>query len=313
VDDLLDVSRVTRGKVELQKEEIDLATVLAQAVETSRPLIDARRHTLSVVLPEEPVHLLADLTRMSQVVSNLLNNAAKYMEEGGRMWLTAENGNGEVILRVRDEGVGIPPEMLSQIFGLFTQVDRSLDRSEGGLGIGLALVQSLIEMHGGSVAAFSDGPGRGSEIVVRLPVLRIERVADPQEKTMLEDTPVRSGRRVLVVDDNVDSAESLSMLLELSGHEVYMAHDGEQALAEFERRRPDAVLLDIGLPKLDGFEVARRLRSDGRNSDLLLIALTGYGKDDDRSRGRNAGFDHHLVKPVEPETLMKLLALPLAN
>src|SRR4028119_138578 len=310
VDDLLDVSRVTRGKVELQKEEVDLATVLAHAVETSRPLIDARKHTLHVTLPDEPVHLRADLTRLSQVVSNLLNNAAKYMEQGGRICLTAETEGGEAIIRVRDEGVGIPPEMLSRIFDLFTQVDQSLDRSEGGLGIGLSLVKSLVEMHGGSVAASSDGLGHGSELTIRLPVLRVERVPKPEEKTMLEDTPVRSGRRVLVVDDNVDSAESMSMLLELSGHEVYLAHDGEQALAEFERPRPDAVLLDIGLPKLDGFEVARRLRSDDRNRDLLLIALTGYGKDDDRSRGRDAGFDHHLVKPAEPETPMTLAAPP---
>lgn len=310
VDDLLDVSRVTRGRVELQKQEVELATLLAQAVETSRPLIDERRHTLHLALPQEPVHLDADVTRLSQVMSNLLNNAAKYMEPGGRIWLSAEVQGTEALLRVRDEGVGIPAEMLSRIFDPFMQVDRSLDRSEGGLGIGLALVRSLVEMHGGSVEASSDGPGHGSEFTVRLPVLRAGEAPEPRAESSPKEGPAPAGRRILVVDDNLDGAESLSMLLELAGHEVHLAHDGEEALARFETVRPEVVLLDIGLPKLDGFEVARRLRGDGKNRDILLIALTGYGKEGDRALSREAGFDHHLVKPVEPSTLMDLLVRP---
>lgn len=286
------------------------ATLLAQAVETSRPLIDERRHTLHLELPPEPVHLEADLTRLSQVMSNLLNNAAKYMEPEGRIWLSAEVQGTEVRLRVCDEGVGIPAEMLSRIFDPFMQVDHSLDRSEGGLGIGLALVRSLVEMHGGSVEASSEGPGRGSEFVVRLPVLRIGRALETPEQSSPKAGPAPAGRKVLVVDDNRDGAESLSMLLELAGHEVHLAHDGEEALSRFESVRPEVVLLDIGLPKLDGFEVARRLRGEGKNRDILLIALTGYGKEGDRSLSREAGFDHHLVKPVEPTVLMDLLARP---
>jgi len=307
VDDLLDVSRVTRGRIELHKQEVDVATVLAQAVETSRPLIDDRRHTLHVALPPEPVHLEADLTRLSQVMANLLNNAAKYMEPEGRIWLSAEIQEREVLLRVRDEGIGIPPEELSRVFEPFLQVDHSLDRSEGGLGIGLALVRSLVEMHGGRVEAFSDGPGHGSEFIVRLPFLRIGKAPEAPEKSAQATGPSTVRRKVLVVDDNRDGAESLQMLLELAGHEVRLAHDGEEALAKAESYRPEVILLDIGLPKLDGFEVARRLRADGKFRDILLIALTGYGKEGDRTLSQEAGFDHHLVKPVEPSVLMDLL------
>jgi signal transduction histidine kinase len=310
VDDLLDVSRVTRGRVELQKQEVELAAVLAQAVEISRPLIDQRQHTLHLALPPKPVHLEADPTRLSQVMSNLLNNAAKYMEPGGRISLSAEVHGSEVLLRVRDEGIGIPADMLSRIFDPFIQVERSLDRSEGGLGIGLALVRSLVEMHDGKVEAFSEGPGLGSEFVVRLPVLRVGETLEAPVRSEPKMGPSTVGRKILVVDDNQDAAESLEMLLELAGHEVQLAHDGEQALAVFESDRPEVVLLDIGLPKLDGFEVARRLRSNEKNRDILLVALTGYGKEGDRALSREAGFDHHLVKPVEPTTLMTLLARP---
>ena len=306
VDDLLDVSRVTQGKVELHKERIDLDTVLAQAVETSRPLIDGRRHTLTVSLPPGSFYLMADLTRLSQVVANLLNNAAKYMEEGGRIWLEAERKNGEILIRVRDAGVGIPREMLGRIFEPFTQLHRSLARSEGGLGIGLALVRSLVELHGGTVEAHSEGLGRGSEFVVRLPVVDEEQAPDlaPEEA---ERAPRGEGRRILVVDDNRDSAETLGTILEIAGHEIWLAHDGEEALAQVERHRPEIVLLDIGLPKLDGYEVARLLRLDPRHQDLLVVAVTGYGKDEDRDRGRLAGFDHHLIKPVDLEALRTIL------
>lgn len=308
VDDLLDVSRVTRGKVELHREEIDVAAVIAQAVETSRPLIDSRKHTLLLTLPPEPVRLHADLTRLAQVVSNLLNNAAKYMDEGGRIWLTVERQGSEAWIRVKDEGIGIPPEMLARVFDLFTQVNQSLDRSEGGLGIGLALVRSLVEMHAGSVQAQSEGPGRGSEMIVRLPVLETERA----QATGLRETAVSvkaaAGRKVLVVDDNRDAAETLGTILEISGHEVLLAHDGEEALSQAATHRPEVVLLDIGLPKVDGYEVARRLRLDPENEGVLLIAVTGYGNREDRERGKLSGFDHHLVKPVDLQQLQRLLA-----
>jgi signal transduction histidine kinase/CheY-like chemotaxis protein len=313
VDDLLDVSRVTQGRVELHKEEIDLTTALAHAVETSRPWIDARRHALTVTLPEVPVQIHADLARLSQVISNLLNNACKYMEEGGRICLTAELAGREVRIRVRDQGIGIPREMLPRIFELFTQLNHSLDRSEGGLGIGLALVRRLVELHGGSVQALSDGPGQGSEFVVTLPVFRVEHVGhvgtvpEAQEEKDPEES-ARTSRRILVADDNHDSAESLGMLLELAGHEVRLAYDGQEALEAAASFLPDVMLLDIGLPKLDGFEVASRLRQDRRHDSMLLVAVTGYGTDSDRDRARAAGFDHHMVKPVDPKALRDLIA-----
>lgn len=308
VDDLLDVSRVTQGKVELHRERVDLATALAQAVETSRPLIDSRRHTLTLSLPAASVHLMADLTRLSQIVANLLNNAAKYMEEGGRIWLTAERDAREVVIRVKDEGVGIPREMLTRVFEPFTQLNPSLSRSEGGLGIGLALVRSLAELHGGVVEAHSGGPGRGSEFVVRLSALEEERVPELAPEQRDEGAPRGTGRRILVVDDNHDAAETLGTILEISGHEVWLAHDGFEALSQVERHHPEIVLLDIGLPKIDGYEVARRLRLDPRWQSILLVAVTGYGKEEDRDRGKLAGFDHHLVKPVDLEALRELLS-----
>ncbi|HKV08688.1 MAG TPA: MEDS domain-containing protein [Thermoanaerobaculia bacterium] len=308
VDDLLDVSRVTRGKVELHREEVDVTAVIAQAVETSRPLIDGRKHTLVLTLPPEPVRLSADLTRLAQVVSNLLNNAAKYMHEGGRIWLTVERHEGEAWIRVKDEGIGIPPEMLARVFDLFTQVSQSLDRSEGGLGIGLALVRSLAELHGGSVQASSEGPGRGTEMIVRLPVVGEERAPAPAARESVISVRPVAGRRILVVDDNQDAAETLGKILEIAGHEVEIAHDGEEALAAVRKHRPEVVLLDIGLPKVDGYEVARRLRLEPENEGLLLIAVTGYGNREDRERGKLSGFDHHLVKPVDLQQLQRLLA-----
>ncbi len=314
VDDLLDLSRITRGKIHLKMECVDVAGVLARAVETSRPLIDARKHKLTIVLPPEPLHIRGDPIRLAQALSNLLNNAAKYTEEGGRIDLSVEREDDTVILRVRDNGIGIPADMLSSIFEMFKQVDRSLDRAQGGLGIGLTLVHKLVELHGGRVEAFSDGPNRGSEFVMSLPIwLAEESTLVPNGAAVTSvaaagvSPVVPSRRRVLIVDDNTDSAHSLSMLIEMVGHEVRLCYDGQSALAESERFLPDVVLLDIGLPGLDGLEVARRLRAMNLSPQPLLIALTGYGQADDVRRSHEAGFDHHLVKPADPQALTALL------
>jgi signal transduction histidine kinase/ActR/RegA family two-component response regulator len=308
VDDLLDVGRITRGKITLQKQPVDVATVVSRAVEGSRPLIDARRHRLEVVLPAGPLRVEGDPTRLAQVVWNLLNNSAKYTPEGGRITLAAERGRGEVALRVRDTGMGIPAEALPTIFDLFTQAERTLDRAEGGLGIGLTLVRRLTELHGGAVEAHSEGPGRGSEFVVRLPLLPEEApaaAAAPRDGRRDRPPP---RRRVLVVDDNTDSAASLTMLLRLIGHEAHAAHDGRAALGAVEAYRPELVLLDIGLPVLDGYEVARNIRAEAKYDGVVLAALTGYGGEEDRRRSQVSGFDHHLVKPVDLRALQALLA-----
>jgi signal transduction histidine kinase/DNA-binding response OmpR family regulator len=307
VDDLLDISRITRGKIRLQTEPVDLATVVIRAVETTRPLIDARRHELTVSLPEEPVWVEGDPVRLAQVLGNLLNNAAKYTEEGGRIWLTAERSGPEAVFRVRDTGIGIPPDMLPSVFELFTQVDRSLDRSQGGLGIGLTLVHRLVEMHAGRVEAHSAGPNRGSEFVVRLPALAPDQ-AQPSGNGAEPALAKAAARRLLVVDDNQDAADSLALLLGTAGHEVRVYTDGPAALAAADNFRPDMVLLDIGLPGMSGYEVAQRLRSRPGHEGVLLVALTGYGQDEDVRRSREAGFDHHLVKPADFEVLNKLLA-----
>jgi PAS domain S-box-containing protein len=307
VDDLLDVSRITRGKIQLRTEAVELAAVVAQALETGRPLIDARQQELTVSLPPEPLQLEADLTRLAQAVGNLLNNAAKYTEEGGRIWLTVERQHREAVLRVRDTGIGMAPEMLTRAFDLFVQADRSLDRSQGGLGIGLTLVRSLVQMHGGSVQAFSDGPGRGSELVVRLPLARQALPAGPAPKARRGPGPCR---RILVVDDNVDSAESLALFLGMAGHEVRTAHDGPAALELARTYQPEVVLLDISMPGMDGYEVARRLRQEPGLEKVRLVALTGYGQDEDRRRSQEAAINFHLVKPAEPEALQALLGGP---
>jgi PAS domain S-box-containing protein len=309
VDDLLDVSRITRGKITLQKEPLALAVVIARAVETSRPLIDARRHTLTVTLPPEPLRVEADMTRLAQVVSNLLNNAAKYTEEGGHIELHVERAGADAVVRVRDSGLGIPGDLLPHVFDLFTQGDRSLARSEGGLGIGLTLVKSLVEMHGGTVTAHSDGPGRGSEFVVRLPTLQaLPEPSEPEGAARPALCRAERSRRVLVVDDNADAAESLAVLLRLDGHEVCTAHDGAAALETARGFRPEVVVLDIGLPRMDGYQVARRLRAEVGLTEALVVALTGYGQEEDRRRAEQAGFDAHLVKPADPEVLQRLLA-----
>jgi PAS domain S-box-containing protein len=309
VDDLLDVSRITSGRISMRQEALELAAIVAGAVEASRPLIEARKHTLETVLPDEPLLVEGDLTRLSQVLLNLLNNAAKYTPEGGHIRLTVEQEGEEVVVRVRDTGIGIPPELLPKIFDLFTQGDRSLDRPEGGLGIGLTLVHRLVHMHGGSVEAHSEGPGHGSEFVVRLPLFTVPAPGDsPVQDAESSSTGFR---RVLVVDDNHDSAESMAILLEIWGHEVRAAYDGPSALALATEYRPDIVLLDIGLPGMSGYEVAKRLRELPELKGMVLVAVTGYGQQSDRERTRAVGFDHHLLKPVDPVRLQELLATPV--
>jgi signal transduction histidine kinase/DNA-binding response OmpR family regulator len=312
VDDLLDVSRITGGKIRLVLEPVEISRIVAEAVEASGPVIREKRHHLDVHLPGEPLWVEGDAARLAQVLTNLLNNAAKYTDEGGHIGLDAGREEGQVVLRVRDTGIGIPAEMLAAVFNLFTQVDRSLDRSQGGLGVGLTLVRRLVELHGGSVQAYSEGPGRGSEFVVRLPALagRNQRSGDAGGAD-LPSAP-RTASRVLVVDDNVDGAESLAMLLRLGGSEVVLAHDGPAGLEAAREFRPDVVVLDIGLPGMDGYEVARRLRADPATKDALLVAVTGYGRDEDRALSREAGFDHHLVKPVDLSHLHEAFASPRA-
>ncbi len=311
VDDLLDISRITRGKIRLQMQLVELAAVVTAAVDANRPLLEARRHALEVSLQEEPIWLEADPFRLSQILGNLLNNAAKYTEAGGRVWLTVSREGGEAVLRVRDNGMGIPPEMLSTIFEMFTQADQSLDRSQGGLGIGLTLVERLVAMHGGAVQAYSEGPGRGSEFVVRLPALPETRPAD---KTIVDvEGPFEEDerRRILIVEDNEDAAQSLAKLLRMLGHDVHICHDGNQALTIVEAYMPDVVLLDIGLPGLDGYQVALRMQDMLGERKPMLVALTGYGQEDDLRQAKASGFDHHFVKPLDPQALAELLAKPI--
>jgi PAS domain S-box-containing protein len=312
VDDLLDVSRMMRDKIELRKQRVELATVIARAIETARPFIDGHGHDLTVSLPSEPIWLEADLIRLAQVVSNLLANAAKYTEDGGRIWVTAEHEGAEIVVRVKDTGIGIDAEMLPLIFGLFVQADRSLARSHGGMGIGLSLVRKLVEMHGGKVEAHSEGPNRGSEFVVRLPIAAGRSSPGPPDSRDNRVAPARliTPLRVLVVDDNRDAAESLALLLRGEGHDVQVAHDGRTALEVARNHRPDVAFLDIGMPGMDGYELSRQLRAQPALEKLLLVAVTGWGQEEDRRRSRQAGFDRHLVKPVEPASLQRLLSHP---
>jgi PAS domain S-box-containing protein len=310
VDDLLDVSRITRGKIELRKEAVDLGPVVERTAEAARPLFEDRRQTLTVDLPPEPLRLEADPTRLEQVLANLLNNAAKYTDHGGQVFLSVRREGGGLVLRVRDTGVGIAPDMLAHVFEPFVQADRVLHQSQGGLGIGLTLVRRLVEMHGGSVTAHSEGPAKGSEFVVRLPAVAAESPTPGATAAGAGGEPARAAtrRRIVVADDNVDAAESLALLLRLDGHDVRVAHDGAAALAAVEADPPDLVILDIGMPVMNGYDVARRLRQRPGLDRLMLVAMTGWGQAEDRRRSHEAGFDHHLIKPVEPEALRRLLA-----
>jgi signal transduction histidine kinase len=315
VDDLLDVSRISQGKVRIQKEPVDLSTVITHAIELNQPQIDARRHEVKVELPPHPVHVLGDATRVTQALGNLISNAVKYSEDGASIRIVLEHyppGAGaakEAVIRVIDSGVGIPPDMLPHVFELFMQVERGTERLQGGLGIGLALVHRLVELHGGRVTAHSEGVGRGSEFIMRLPALNMAPPPmDARARSVKQPQGLAQGRRVLVADDNLDSAQSLAMLLRTIGTVVEVAYDGMHAVEVAEQFRPDAVLLDLGMPKLDGYGAARRIREQPWGRDILLIALTGWGQKAARDRTREAGFDSHLVKPVEFAELTKLLA-----
>jgi PAS domain S-box-containing protein len=306
VDDLLEVSRITRGKIELRRESVEVAAIVRSAVETSRPLIEAGGHHLALAIPPEPLTLVGDPIRLTQVMTNLLNNAAKYTDAGGQIWLTVRREGERVAISVRDTGVGIPFDMLPRVFELFTQVDRSASRSQGGLGIGLTLVKNLVERHGGSVQARSEGPGRGSEFIVRLPLVPAPRPAIIPARASGEST-LLAAQRVLVVDDNRDAAESLGMLLKLLGADVQVVYNGPDALEAVANHKPAVVLLDIGMPGMDGHEVARRIRQDPAFSNVKLIALTGWGQAEDRRRSHSAGFDYHLIKPTDFGALQTLL------
>ena len=309
VDDLLDVSRIMRGKVELRKERVELAAVIQRAVEAARPPIDSHRHQLTVALAPEPVWLEADPVRLAQVLGNLLNNSAKYTPDNGHIWLSGRCEGGEVVVRVRDTGVGIAADTLPRVFDLFMQADSSLGRSQGGLGIGLTLVRNLVEMHGGGVQAFSQGPGLGSEFVVRLPLPvegKAAQSADGEGNTPLSPPP--QPWHILLVDDNVDAVNSLALMLRLQGYDVRVAHDGTEALEAVRTFTPDVGVLDLGMPGMDGYELARRLRLQPGLAGILLVALTGWGQEEYRRRSREAGFDHHLVKPADPKVLRELLA-----
>ncbi len=307
VEDLLDVSRITQGKIDLRKEPVQLADLIKRSVETIASVFDRRQQDLVLRVPDQTIWLNADVVRIVQVIENLLNNASKYTDAGGRIELSAERQDGQAVISVRDTGIGIDPELLPRVFDLFTQSSRSLDRAQGGMGIGLTLVKRLVEMHAGSISVESDGVGCGSTFTVRFPV--IECVV-PAEKPVERPT-VAQNRRVLVVDDNVGAAWMLSRLLTTLGdHQVETVHDGSSALAKIKETHPEIVLLDIGLPGMNGFEVARTLRKDPAFNDVLLVALTGYGQEEDRQQSKAAGFDVHLVKPPSVEQLKEILGYP---
>lgn len=306
VDDLLDLNRITRGRLELRRSEVALASVVQLAVEVAKPLLEASGHELIIELPEEPVYLDADGARLVQLFGNLLNNSCKYTRPDGTIWFTAERTKNDVVVKVRDNGAGIPPDKLGRIFDMFMQVEATAGKSQGGLGIGLTLVKRLAEMHGGTIEARSGGEGQGSEFIVTLPVFdRVERLLRPaSEPSGLGLLPCR----ILIVDDNFDSAESLALLFQTMGSTTCLAHDGVEALSAIEKYTPEVVLLDIGLPKLDGHEVCRRVRSQPWGKDIIMIALTGWGQEEDRRMSEDAGFDGHIVKPVHYDQLEELLA-----
>lgn len=306
IDDLLDVSRITQGKLQLRKCRVKLADVVRNAVEASSPFILEAGHELTVSIPEQLIYLEADPHRLAQVLSNLLNNAAKYTKEGGRIWFTAERQESEVVIMVKDTGIGIPTEMLERVFEMFAQIDRPMEKGYTGLGIGLTLVKSLVEMHGGRIEVHSEGPNQGSQFSVRLPFLvewsmQESRVAPPEQG---EAAPGK--RRVLVVDDNKAAADMLSMIVKMLGNEVRTAGDGQQAVTVAAEFLPDMVVMDLGMPRMNGYDAARYIRQQSWGEKIMLVALTGWGKEEDRQRTEEAGFDHHLVKPAEPAALQEL-------
>ncbi len=308
IDDLLDVSRITSGKVRLQREAIDLRSAINNAVEAADPLLQARAHRLSVNLPEEAIWLFGDAARLQQVIGNLLTNAFKYTEKGGEILVDAIQDDREVTLRVVDSGMGITSELLPQIFELFIQGDQTIDRSQGGLGIGLTLVRQLVEMHSGRVEAHSEGVGKGSEFVIRLPIISIE--SESKSKGVGPPPEQRASfqpRRVLIVDDNVDFADSMKVLLEMKRHEVQVAHDGKSAIEAAQAFVPDVVLLDLGLPGMNGYETAQRLRTMAEMRDAILIAVSGYAQEEDRQRAARAGFNVHLKKPVDFQQILEAM------
>ncbi|HEX6315921.1 MAG TPA: ATP-binding protein [Gemmatimonadaceae bacterium] len=310
VDDLMELSRITRGKIDLRMEPVELGPIIAAAVEASRPLIESARHQLTVDVPDEPIVIVADAVRLAQVVSNLLNNAVKYTNEGGKITLTVHNEGQYAVISVSDTGIGISPEALPTVFDMFVQEHSRQDRPQAGLGIGLTLVRSLVEMHGGTAEAHSAGPGQGSQFIVRLP--RSTTAAATPDNDVVPLRPVREMTRVLVVDDNRDAAESLGALLRMMGADVRVARDGRGAIEIFDAFRPAAVFLDLGMPDMDGYEVAHQIRSRPDARDTVLIALTGWGQERDRRRTAEAGFDRHLAKPADLETLQSVL-LSLAS
>ena len=311
LDDLLDISRITRGTLELRTEMTTLKTIVDAAVETSRPALDAKHHSFSIDLPAAPAQFAADPLRLAQVLSNLLTNAAKYTDPHGNILLRAAADASFVEFSVTDTGVGLPPEALSAVFDMFSQVKSSQDRSEGGLGIGLALSKGVVQLHGGTIEARSAGVGKGSEFIVRIPRRTVSSTA--VESAPSAPAVRKRSRSVLIADDNRDAADSLAMLLEIEGHSVKVVHDGEQALAAIEESRPEVALLDIGMPEMDGYEVARRVRGDSRSRQTLLIAITGWGQEQDKARAISAGFDLHFTKPVEPQRLIELLGAELPS
>jgi CheY-like chemotaxis protein/two-component sensor histidine kinase len=307
----MDVNRINQGKIELRRERVDLATILGDAVEATRPLIDELGHELVLRLPPQALALDADATRLVQAFMNLLNNAAKYMDRGGRIEVAAQASEAEVAVRIRDSGIGIPPDRLDSVFEMFSQVETALARSRGGLGIGLSLTQRLVEMHGGSVKASSEGLGRGSEFSVRLP-LAGPGADEPAHELAQAGAADRFGTgaplRILIADDNQDAAATLALLFEIMGHSVQQAHDGEAAVKAAAEFAPQVVLLDIGMPKLNGYQACRKIRELPNGAAATLVAVTGWGQPGDRKASHEAGFDQHLVKPVDPAALADLLA-----
>ena len=307
VEDLLDVSRITRGTIELRRERIDIAGVVKAAVEANAAVRDKARHQIEIKLPGEPLYVDGDPTRLTQVVTNLLDNAVKYTDPGGQITVTASREGDSAVIEVSDTGIGIPPELLTRIFDMFTQADLPVERSQGGLGVGLALVERLVKLHGGSVSAHSEGPGKGSKFAIRLPLAVRARAQRQRESGSSRDAAAGNRCKVLVVDDNEDSADSLGTLLRMLGHEVHTAYDGDGALAAASAFQPEIAILDIGLPKMSGYELATRLREEPWASQLVLVALTGWGQEEHRRRSAEVGFHHHLTKPVELRVLQQIL------